>query len=442
MVDTPERGMEVPEFVEILLKGLLDHGFKGYIVGGAVRDFFLKRPMTDWDIATDAPPESIQLLFKDIRQFSLQHGTVTLVNKGQHYEVSTFRGAGCFGRAINEDLAHRDFTINAMAYDRDTTSIFDPYKGREDLKARFIRAVENPQERFKEDPLRLLRAVRFATELGFHIEPKTREAMASFSHGLSKVSPERIREELLKILKCSKPSGGFYLLIRTDLLRQFLPELLEGRLKRQNHHHRYTVLRHVMETIDAVDADPVLRLTALFHDIAKPRVRERREGRWRFIGHEKEGARMARNIMKRLRFSNKMIETVTHLIEHHMIGYDSTWSNAAVRRLVRRVGWENMGLLLRFRKADVLAHGEGKRDVQPLRELEKRIEMLSHPPMVMKTRNLAINGHKIMEVLNLKRGPEVGHVLNELLEVVTDHPEWNTEAGLMALLRNKGERAR
>ena len=291
---------EIPEFVALILKRLKQAGHRAYIVGGAVRDACLKRPITDWDVATSATAGQIKSVFSDKKLFALKHETVTLVNSGRAFEVTTFRGKT---NRIEDDLAQRDFTLNALAYEPETGRILDPHGGKADIRSKIIRAVVDPEARFREDPLRLLRAVRIATELKFRIEPETLDTITRLALLLQSVSAERIREELMKVLLSPKPSIGFNLMVRTGLIRHFLPELLEGYRMRQNTFHRYTVFKHVMETLDRVEPTPVLRLTALLHDIAKPRVREKIEGQWRFLGHESASASLSEEIMNRLIFS-------------------------------------------------------------------------------------------------------------------------------------------
>jgi len=417
-----------------VLERLHTSGHQAYIVGGAVRDVCLHFPVTDWDVATSASPEKIRTTFRDTRHFSLKHDTVTVVDAACHCEVTTFRGSGNFGLTIEEDLGHRDFTINAMAYDAEREEVLDPHGGRKDILRKRIRAVGDPMNRFDEDPARLLRAIRLASELEFRIAPKTLEIVSMMAEQLASVAQERIREELMKILMTKRPSIGFGLMLKTGILKQFLPELLEGYRKRQNDYHRYTIYRHIMETIDWVEPDPVLRLVALFHDIAKPLVRKKIKGQWRFLGHEEASALLAEEIMERLKFSNDMIGQVKNLIFHHIIGYHSGWSDGAVRRLIRRVGPENMDHLLTFRKADILAHGKKDLKLDFLSELGKRIQSIVERPFAVKTRDLAIDGHRVMETMGLSPGPEVGKILNGLMEKVTDHPHLNTEQGLVGVL--------
>lgn len=426
--------IEIPGFLMNIVDQLQNAGFEAYVVGGAVRDICLKRPVMDWDVTTSASPDQIKSLFFRIRQFSLKHGTVTLVDKRRNYEVTTFRGAGGVCRTLEEDLSHRDFTINAMAYDTKKGKILDPYGGRSDLLSRLVRAVNSPEDRFQEDPVRLLRAVRIATELDYKIEQGTIKAISLMKESLASVAMERIRDELMKILLSQRPSRGFHLMHRTGLLTQILPELLEGYLKRQNRHHQYTIYRHIMETIDRIKPDPVLRLTALLHDIAKPRVRMKLNSEFRFFGHEEASAKLAEDIMERLRLSKKMIRKVTNLISLHMIGYDSGWSNGAVRRLIRRAGPDNMEQLLSFRRADLLAHGRIDRKMDQLSELEKRVEELRKGSLLRNRQNMAIDGNMVMEIMEINPGPAVAKILDMLMERVTDTPELNTKDRLVALL--------
>ena len=263
------------------------------------------------------------------------------------------------------------------------------------------------------------------------------ETLTRLAPSIHKVAPERIREEIIKILMSPNPSMGFNLMRRTGLLKQFLPELLEGYRKRQNARHRYTVYRHIMETIDRTEPVKLLRLTALFHDIAKPRVREKIDGKWRFFGHEAASANLAAEILDRLRFPRLMIGKVTNLIRHHMIDYHSQWSAAAVRRLIRRVGPENIMDLMRFRRADIFAHGLDNQETILLNELEGRIKGQMQSSVPIKTQDLAINGHKVMETLRLSAGPEVGRILRELMEKVIDNPELNTKSRLITILEQK-----
>jgi len=428
---------EMPPFVRTILERLRGSGHRAYLVGGAIRDTLIRRPATDWDVATSAPLERIEKIFEDIRNFTLRHDTLTLIQDGRQYEVSVYRGAGKTGRTLEEDLGHRDFTINAMAFDDERGALIDPNEGQGDIRRARIRAVGDPADRFMEDPLRLLRAVRLAAELGFKVEEKTGRVLSEMAGEIRTVAAERIRDELMRVLMCRRPSGGLRLLVRTGLMGQVLPELMEGYRRRQNHHHRYTIFRHVMETVDLVEAEPLLRLAALFHDIAKPRVREKQGGAYRFIGHAEASARLAEEIMDRLRFGKAVIGRVAHLIGTHMaaVDYDSRWGDGALRRLIIRVGPENMERFLSLRRADLLAHGVDDGKLGLLSEFEKRAKALMEGPLASQTRDLAIDGTRVMDILGLAPGPEVGRILNLLMEEVTDRPARNTEEGLCALLR-------
>jgi tRNA nucleotidyltransferase (CCA-adding enzyme) len=429
--------MEIPSFIMMVLKRLHTSGHQGYVVGGAVRDYCLGRKLIDWDVATSAGSEEIKALFADVRHFSLRHDTVTLVSSDYHCEITAFKGGKGLGQTIEEDLGHRDFTINAMAYDVAIGAIIDPYGGRKDLSRRLIRAVGDPYKRFLEDPVRLLRAVRLTTELGYEMVPKTQQTLTAMAERLNSVAEERVRDELLKILMSDKPSRGFDLMRKTGLLEHVIPELLEGYRKKQDATHRFTIYKHIMETVDHVDPDPVLRLTALFHDIGKPRVRRKIKGEFRFFGHEKVSANIGKEIMARLKFSNKMISRVANLVALHMaaVGYHEGWRDNALRRLIRRVGSDDMDRFLLFCRADILAHGRDDGIMAAFSVFRDRLERVRERPVAMKKRDLALDGRGVMDVLGLPQGPEVGKILGQLLETVIDHPEWNTKDRLEALLR-------
>jgi tRNA nucleotidyltransferase (CCA-adding enzyme) len=426
----------VPDFVGALIKKLQSKGYEAYVVGGAVRDRCMNHPVSDWDVATSAPPRRIRSVFKDIRSFSLKHETVTLVEEGCHYEVSSFRSGGGLGKTIQEDLAHRDFSINAMAYDVTMRKIIDPYGGRRDIARKLVKAVGRPGDRFREDPLRLIRAVRIATELGFKIDAHTSRAIARMGQQLSGVARERIRDELVKILTTRRPSRGLDLLRRFGLVQEFLPELLEGYRRKQNSYHQHTIYRHILETVDQVEPDPVMRLAALLHDIAKPRHRERIKGEYHFPGHESEGAAMASEIMTRLKFSKGVIQEVSHLIRYHlpMTSYDAPWSAESLRRLIRRVGPKNIDRFFWFSRADILSHGMKDHRLDALVKLHRRAKKIISRPLPLETTHLAIGGEEVMEIFGLRPGPKVGKILEYLMDRVTAHPELNTEEKLLVLL--------
>jgi poly(A) polymerase/tRNA nucleotidyltransferase (CCA-adding enzyme) len=387
----------IPNIVIEISDRLIKNGYRAFIVGGAVRDSLLGFNVKDWDIATNASPDRIRKLFHYMTSFNLKHGTVTLVSKGSHFEVTTFRGKESFEINIEEDLSHRDFTLNAMAYDIANNIIIDPFHGRQDIRKKTIRAVGSALDRFQEDPLRMMRAVRFSLELGYTIDPDTLNGVGSMKAAIDKVSIERIRDEFLKILTAEKPSVGFNLLRKTGLLTRIMPELLEGYGKRQNNYHKYTIYRHIMETVDFVERNPILRLSALFHDIAKPRVREKIDGRWRFFNHASSSAELARDIMMRMRFSNEWTNIVTGLVSNHMFDYRKDLSDRAMRRFVKKVGTDNIGRLISLRRADDLAHGWEMVPEKGLTVFEERIDALRKKSPPLNISDLKINGNDIMD---------------------------------------------
>ncbi len=416
--------IEIPPFVRFIINRLHSHSHEAFIVGGAVRDILMGKKATDWDVTTSASSVEIKRIFSDVKYFSIKHDTVTLVSNGKHYEITPYRGAD--KKSLVEDLGHRDFTINAIAYDITCNQIIDPFKGSSDISRKLIRAVKDAKRRFSEDPLRLMRAVRFATDFRFKIHPHTLEAISEMSKEINRVPRERLRDELIKMLLTRTPSRAIHLIRKTGLLVQFLPELLEGYLKRQNNFHRYTIFRHIMETLDQVERDQILRLTALLHDIAKPRVRTGKKGNYRFLGHEKESAKMAKEILLRLKFSNEEISKVCNLIENHMIGYNRNWTDGAVRRLIKRVGPDQVYDLIKFRRADLKAHGLMSKDLQLLDELEARVKReLEGAKSGVWPHHLAIDGNTVMKILGIQPGPKVGNILDKLTELVMEHPELN-----------------
>ncbi|MEA3360139.1 MAG: CCA tRNA nucleotidyltransferase [Thermodesulfobacteriota bacterium] len=424
----------IPNIVIEISDRLIKNGYRAFIVGGAVRDSLLGLNVKDWDVATNASPDRIKKLFHYMTSFNLKHGTVTLVSKGSHFEVTTFRGKENFVMNIEEDLSHRDFTLNAMAYDIADNIIIDPFYGQKDIRKKAIRAVRNALDRFQEDPLRMMRAVRFSLELGYTIDADTLNGVSSMKDAIDKVSIERIRDEFLKILTAEKPSVGFNLLRKTGLLTRIMPELLEGYGKRQNNYHKYTIYRHIIETVDFIERDPILRLSALFHDIAKPRVREKRDGRWRFFNHPSSSAELARDIMMRMRFSNEWINIVTGLVSNHMFDYKKDLSDRAIRRFVKRVGINNIDRLISLRRADDLAHGWEKIPGEGLNVFKERIDALRKKSPPLNISDLKINGNDVMDELNLNPGPEISRILNKLLEAVIEEPELNEKDKLIKKL--------
>jgi len=403
---------DIPAFVRSVGRRLHRAGHEAYVVGGAVRDLCMGRPATDWDITTSARPEEIPFVFKGLRSFSLKHETVTLVHKGCHYEVTTFRGPK---HTLEDDLQHRDFAINAMAYDIERSLVIDPWGGRRDIEKKVVRGVVNPEDRFREDPLRLIRAVRFAAELGFRIHGKTLKAISSMAEAVTTAAPERIRDELIRILVCEKPSQGLHLLGKTGLFGCILPELVKaGRVNGS--------------VADQVAPDAAVRLSALFCTPAQSPSPD----------HGTERGMAVKFIMVRLCFSKSMIRQVAKLVEEEsaLADYGSSWRDGDLRRFIRRVGAENLETLLALRKAKLasLAMGAGE-PVRRLNEAQARIRGLIKMPFVGGLQDLAIDGSKVMEITGLSQGPEVGRILKHLSEELMDHPEWNTRTKLVAMLK-------
>jgi len=402
----------LPTFVRSAVSRLRRAGHEAYVVGGAVRDLCMGRPATDWDITTSARPEEIPFVFKGLRSFSLKHETVTLVHKGRPYEVTTFRGPR---HTLEDDLQHRDFTINAIAYDLERSLVIDPWGGRRDIEKKVLRGVVNPEDRFREDPLRLIRAVRFAAELGFRIHGKTLKAISSMAEAITTAAPERIRDELVRILVCEKPSQGLHLLGKTGLFGCILPELVKaGRVNGS--------------VADRVAPEPVLRLSALFCTPAQSPS----------PAHGTERGMAVKSIMVRLCFSKSMIRQVAELVEEERVlaDYHSSWRDGDLRRFIRRVGAENLENLLALRKANLASPARGAQaPLRRLNEVESRIRGLIKMPLVRGLQDLAIDGSKVMEITGLSQGPEVGRILKHFSEELMDHPEWNTRRKLVAMLK-------
>lgn len=443
----------LPERVIAVLARLTDAGHEAALVGGVVRDRLLGLEHAgDWDIATSGRPEQVAQLF-DGSTWQNRFGTVTV---GAHpaVEITSYRTEGSyrdrrrpeevqFGASLAEDLARRDFTINAIAWrptDLSTASgkLVDPHGGAGDLQAGVLRTVGNPSERFTEDALRLLRAVRFAGRFGLEIEPETRVAIVELAQTVSSVSGERLRDELLRILAGDAPGASLRLLESLGLLRVVLPELVALRGVPQAKRTPGDALDHTFAAVDAVPAGshPDARLTALLHDLGKATTLA--DGH--FIDHERVGAELARRVLERLRVGRSRLERIVRVIEQHMYHYEPAWSDAAVRRFVRRVSSLDRELLFTLRRADNLASGEGEEGDQDQRELEDRIAReLAHQPDLLLDRRLAIDGHDLQEALGLAPGPQVGEILDRLSEVVLDDPDQNDRETLLRLARALAE---
>ncbi len=426
--------LKIPEFVSFILERLGGMGFRSFIVGGAIRDTLIGREILDWDMATEAKVHEIKNIFNDISHFSLKHETVTLVDSGISYEITSMRGDNSKKADIFSDLSHRDFTLNAMAYDAKENIVLDPFYGASDIKMKKVKAVNDPAERFSEDPLRMLRAIRIAGELGFEIDKTTLKSIPLLAPALAQVSFERIRDEFVKIIICDKPSGLLSILRETGLLEYVIPELLEGIGIEQNQCHQFTVFEHILRTTDNAPTDHISRLAALLHDIGKPRVKEKVHGRYHFYNHEGASAKMAGEIMERLRFSRDEIRKVTELVLHHMINYSKSWGDAAVRRLINRAGVKNIDYLIALRKADIIAHGKNDDTLDLIIHLEQRISEMKNDIRSFDISGLALDGKKVMDILGIGPGPDVGTFLRKLLELTIDNPDINSAEKLTEIL--------
>jgi tRNA nucleotidyltransferase (CCA-adding enzyme) len=368
---------------------------------------------------------------------------------GRPVEVTTFRGEGVyldgrrpssveFGKTLIEDLSRRDFTMNAIAYDALADRLTDPFGGRKDLAARLVRAVGDPQIRFSEDGLRPMRAVRQATQLGFDIDPPTMRAIPDTVGSFRKVSAERIRDELLKLLAAGQPARGIELLRDSGLLAEVMPELLEGVGCTQNRFHKFDVFGHTLATLAATsNPDPVLRLGALLHDVGKPRARMPKEdapGEFSFFKHEYIGAEMAVSICQRLKMAGAERESVRLLVANHMFFYTPDWSDGTIRRFVRRVGVDELPALLALREADVAGRGFGEDPSKETVELRRRVAEVASADAALTVKDLAIDGRDVMQLLAVPPGRVIGTVLEALLERVLDDPGLNSREVLSGLV--------
>ena len=461
--------MKIPPLLQEFGKVFTNAGYKAYLVGGAVRDMFMKLPAHDWDVATNATPQDVIKLFKFVVPTGIEHGTVTVHFKGEEIEVTTFRTEAGYsdGRhpdsvnyaaTIEEDLARRDFTMNAIAASLEDGLVVDPYEGEKDIKDRLIRTVGVAHERFMEDGLRPVRAIRFASKLGFSIENNTYSEIFKneIQQKTASISIERFRDEFEKIMKSPLPSVGLKMLEETGLMKIFLPEFLVCRGCIQSDYrafHEFDVLDHLYYACDGAPSEKLnVRLAALFHDIGKPAakklVREtvldgtKTDGSTTeietitFYNHEAHSEKITRSVMTRLKFSNEMIDNVCHLVKEHMFHYEPSWSAAAVRRFIIRAKPECLEDLYDLRLADMFGmHNEKveirySESVRLLLELKDRIEAELQKNNALTLKSLAVNGRDLMAA-GIPAGKELGRILNELLDCVLEDPAMNEKEKLL-----------
>jgi len=435
--------MTIPKEVKNVMEKLEKSGFEAYIVGGCVRDFLNSTTPKDWDITTNAKPDEIQNIFPD-SFYENKFLTVTVKTGSQNpgleeVEITTYRLEAKysdkrhpdeirFAKNLEDDLARRDFTINAMAMDSNK-KIVDLFDGQKDLKKKMIKTVGNPEERFSEDALRMLRAVRFATTLNFTIEKETAEAIKKNSIWLKAISQERIRDELLKIIMSDRAAEGIDLLYELDLLKFIMPELQENYGVGQNKHHIYDCYQHALKALEysaKKKFNMQVRMASLLHDVGKPRVKVGEGLNSTFYNHEIVGAKMTFEILQRLKFSKKDVEKITKLVRYHLFYYNvDEVSESSVRRLVKNVGQDLIEELLQVRQADRIGSGVPKAEPYKLRHLKYIIEKVSTDPISVKM--ISVNGKDIMGMLHEKPGPKIGHILDVLLGYVLEDPKKNNK---------------
>ncbi|MDP2696209.1 MAG: HD domain-containing protein [bacterium] len=477
-LEAVEAGIEqTPEIKEVADK-LTAAGFEPYLVGGCLRDLVIgamsgvgAKPK-DWDITTNAKPEEILKIFPD-SVYENQFGTVGVKTGSDDptlalVEVTTFRLEGkytdkrhpdeiTFAETVEEDLSRRDFTINAMAYEistgqRRAKGLIDPFGGKEDLEKGIIRSVGNAAERFEEDALRLMRAIRFAARFGFDIEDQTSAAIKEKAGLLEFIAKERIADEFNKILMTDNAAEAIRRMEELGLLKYVLPELCEGVDMEQNKHHKFSVFEHNVRALEyATDQKfPLtLRLASLLHDVGKPRSRQWRDdprgektqdgkkGDWTFYQHQYIGERIVAQTLGRLKYPRKMIEDIALLVREHMFVYDPEMvTPRGVRRLVSRVGSDNVDDLLRLREADRIGSGVPKAQPYRLRALKAEIEKAKQEPIHPKM--LAIKGGDVIEALAIEPGPKVGQILAILLDAVLDNPDLNDKKSLLTEIKKLG----
>lgn len=437
----------LPEKVNMIIQTIQAAGFEAYAVGGCVRDSILGREPDDWDITTSAKPEDIKKLFKRTIDTGIEHGTVTVMLGKEGFEVTTYRIDGeyedsrhpkevTFTSNLREDLKRRDFTINAMAYN-DEVGLVDIFEGISDIEKKVIRCVGDAKERFTEDALRMMRAVRFSAQLGYSIDEGTKEAIKELAPTLQKISAERIQVELVKLVTSANPD---YLKIayETGITKEVLPEFdLCMKTGQNNPHHMYSVGEHTLWAMKYIQADKVLRLAMLFHDMGKPKALTTDDkGIHHFHGHNEISSQISREVLRRLRFDNDTIHKVERLVFYH--DYRPALTDKSVRKFVAKIGKELFPLYLLVQKADVLAQSDYKRE-EKLKNIEtvgKIYEGILEREECLSLKDLAVTGKDLID-LGIKPGKEIGEILNGFLERVIEEPQLNQKEILLNNLLKK-----
>lgn len=439
--------IEIPAGAQKVLAQLHKAGYEAYVVGGCVRDSVMGRCPNDWDITTSALPQEVKSCFQRTIDTGIEHGTVTVRMDGESYEVTTYRIDGkyedgrhpkevTFTPSLEEDLKRRDFTINAMAYN-DKDGLVDMFDGVSDIENRQIRCVGVAEERFSEDALRMLRALRFSAQLDFDIEKNTFLAIQKLAPNLEKISAERIQVELVKLLTSDHPEK-MRDVYESGLSAVFLPEWDEMVSCQQNSvHHCYSVSEHTIKVMENVPATKQMRLAALFHDVGKPLSKKTDEkGRDHFVGHPALGAEMAKGILQRLKFDNATIDVIVRLVRYH--DERPAASKRNVRRMMNRVGTDYMEDLFQLRRADLLGQSDYIQEEKQayLDTMISYYKEILDKNEAVTIKQLAINGKDLMDI-GVKRGPHIGEVLEELLQMVMEDPKQNQREILLEEAKRK-----
>lgn len=443
--------INLPKDVEFIINKLEDYGFEGYIVGGSVRDSILNRPIHDWDITTNALPEQIKEIFMEqhgvqVIPTGLKHGTLSLIINNIGYEVTTFRCDGDYsdGRHPNEvrfvkniveDLSRRDITINAIAYNY-KKGIVDPFQGMQDIKNKIIRCVGNPYDRFNEDGLRILRVIRFMSQLNFEIDEYTFEAIGKCNSNLNNISKERIRDELCKTLLGDNVKDALLASTLQCLFDYFIPQLEKCvYFKQHNKHHDKDVFLHTLHVIQNCPKKLDIRLAALFHDIGKPECFSMDEnGEGHFYKHHIYSADIAKQIMQDLRFDNKTIEKVYILVKEHMSRYDKL-KTSNIKKFINRVGIDNLEDLFELQIADAKSSAPGYQDFSGVLKLREQCNKIINEKQPLTRKDLAIDGRNLIE-LGFKPGKNLGEIINNLLDKVLEDPSINKKEILINLAKD------
>ncbi len=461
--------LKIPKLVIKILQLVQKNNFEIYIVGGAIRDLLLEQVTYDWDFTTNAKPEQIQKIFPEsfydnkfgtvgitaeelVKQFKIKkyNWQEENINPEDIFEITTFRSESSYsdhrrpdkvvwGKKLEDDLQRRDFTINAMALrlqENNNWEIIDPFKGQQDLEGRIIRTVGNPDERFYEDSLRMMRAIRIAGQLGFTIEEKTLKAINKNSDLIKKISAERVRDELFKLLKSNYPDDGIKLLFTSGLLQHIIPELIKMRGIEQAGHHTKDVWNHSLDSLASCPSpDPIVRLAVLIHDIGKPVVVKIKNGHPTFYNHEIVGAKLSKKIADRLKFSKKDRNKLWLLVRYHMFTYNPKVTDKSIRKFIKNVGKENINDMIMLRIGDRKGGGS-KATSWRLRELQERIGQLMYTPLQIN--DLKVNGGDVMKILKIKPGPKVGEVLERLFDEVMGDDSKNEREYLLKRIKHLG----